>query len=140
MEKRSSRWSSAPYEVGAALRLEHSLGVSATLAAVLARRGLADPEEATRFLTAGERHDPRALPGLTAACELILEHVARGSRIAVHGDYDVDGVCSTAILLRALRALGADPTWEIPSRFDDGYGLSTATVERLAAARSGPAA
>ena len=51
----------------------------------------------------------------------------------MHGDYDVDGVCSTAILVRALRALGADPTWEIPSRFDDGYGLSAATVERLAA-------
>ena len=55
----------------------------------------------------------------------------------MHGDYDVDGVCSTAILLRALRALGADPTWEIPSRFDDGYGLSTATVERLAASGVG---
>ena len=68
---------------------------------------------------------------------MILEHVSRGSRIAVHGDYDVDGVCSTAILLRALRALGADPTWEIPSRFEDGYGLSTATVERLAASGVG---
>ena len=49
--------------------------MSATLAAVLVRRGLADPEEATRFLSAGERHDPRALPGLTGACELILGHV-----------------------------------------------------------------
>ena len=49
----------------------------------------------------------------------------------------MDGVCSTAILVRALRALGADPTWEIPSRFDDGYGLSVATVERLAASGVG---
>ena len=73
----------------------------------------------------------------SAAAELILGHVGRGSRIAVHGDYDVDGVCSTAILVRALRALGAEPTWEIPSRFDDGYGLSVATVERLAAAGVG---
>jgi single-stranded-DNA-specific exonuclease len=133
METRSSRWQCTPYEAGAALRLERSLGISPTLAAVLARRGLADPEEAARFLSAGERHDPLALPGLAPARELILAHVERGSRIAVHGDYDVDGVCSTAILVRALRALGADPTWEIPSRFDDGYGLSTATVERLAA-------
>ena len=61
----------------------------------------------------------------------------RGSRIAVFGDYDVDGVCSTAILVRTLRALGADPTWELPSRFDDGYGLSTAAVERLAARGAG---
>jgi single-stranded-DNA-specific exonuclease len=51
----------------------------------------------------------------------------------VFGDYDVDGVCSTAILLRTLRALGADPVWELPSRFDEGYGLSVAAVERLAA-------
>ena len=51
----------------------------------------------------------------------------------MHGDYDVDGVCSTAIVVGALRALGGTPTWEIPSRFDDGYGLSGATVERLAA-------
>ena len=49
------------------------------------------------------------------------------------GDYDVDGVCSTAMLVRTLRALGADPLWELPSRFDEGYGLSTAAVERLAA-------
>jgi single-stranded-DNA-specific exonuclease len=133
MEARSSRWICSPYEVESALRLEHALGVSATVAAVLARRGLTDPDDAARFLSARERHDPRLVPGLAGASELILGHVERGSRIAVHGDYDVDGVCSTAILVRALRALGADPTWEIPSRFDDGYGLSVATVERLAA-------
>ncbi|MBN1529080.1 MAG: single-stranded-DNA-specific exonuclease RecJ [Thermoleophilaceae bacterium] len=132
MEARSSRWICSPYEVESALRLEASLGVSATLAAILARRGLTDPEDAARFMRAGERHDPAGVPGLAAAVELILGHVAKGSRIAVHGDYDVDGICSTAILVRALRALGADPTWEIPSRFDDGYGLSVATVERLA--------
>ncbi len=133
METRSSRWQCTPYEVGSALRLERSLGISPTLAAVLVRRGLADPDAANRFLDAGERHDPLTLPGLAPATDLILAHIGRGSRIAVHGDYDVDGVCSTAILVRALRALGADPTWEIPSRFDDGYGLSGATVERLAA-------
>jgi single-stranded-DNA-specific exonuclease len=67
-----------------------------------------------------------------AACEAILRHVASGSQIVVHGDYDVDGVCSTAVLVRALRGLGADPRWHIPSRAD-GYGLSVETVERLAA-------
>ena len=63
----------------------------------------------------------------------MLEHVERGSRITVHGDYDVDGVCSTAILVRALRTLGADVDWYLPSRIDDGYGLARSTVERLAA-------
>ncbi|HEU0024533.1 MAG TPA: single-stranded-DNA-specific exonuclease RecJ, partial [Thermoleophilaceae bacterium] len=137
METRSGRWDCTPYEVAAALRLERELRVSAPVAAVLARRGLADPVEADRFLAAAERHDPRGLPGLTEACELILAHIARGSRIVVHGDYDVDGVCSTAIIVRALRAIGADPTWELPSRFDDGYGVSAATVERLAAGGAG---
>ena len=62
----------------------------------------------------------------------IVDEIARGGRITVHGDYDVDGVCATAIMVRALRALGADVDWFIPSRLDDGYGLSGATVQRLA--------
>ncbi len=57
----------------------------------------------------------------------------------MHGDYDVDGVCSTAILVRALRTLGADVDWYLPSRIDDGYGLALATVERLADARDAAA-
>lgn len=132
MPSRPSRWTCPPYEVGAALALREELGVSATLAAVLTRRGLADADDALRFLAADDRHDPALLPGVPAAVELVRAHVERGSRIAVHGDYDVDGVCSTAILLRALRSLGADPYWELPSRFGDGYGLSEAAVERLA--------
>jgi single-stranded-DNA-specific exonuclease len=106
--------------------------VSPVVGAILARRGFGEIEEARRFLAADESHDPRTLPGAPAACELILGHVERGSAIAVFGDYDVDGVCSTAMLLRTLRALGADPVWELPSRFDEGYGLSVAAVERLA--------
>ena len=86
---------------------------------------------------AEERHDPLSLPGVPPARELILDHLRRGSRIAVFGDYDVDGVCSTAMLVRTLRALGGDPLWELPSRFDDGYGLSAAAVERLAARGAG---
>ena len=68
---------------------------------------------------------------------LIVEHVGRGSRITIHGDYDVDGICSTAILVRALRRLGADVDSYIPDRAGDGYGLSGATVERLAARGTG---
>ena len=66
-----------------------------------------------------------------AAVELIRRHVDAGGRIVVHGDYDVDGVCATAVLVRALRSLGPSG-WYLPSRSDDGYGLSVATVERLA--------
>src|SRR3954468_3550495 len=133
MRTQPSRWHCEPYKVDAALRLSDALGVSAPVAAVLARRGLGDPAEAKRFLAGEERHDPLSLPGAPAAVELIREHVQRGSRIAVFGDYDVDGVCSTAILLRTLRALGAEPLWELPSRFEEGYGLSAAAARRLAA-------
>lgn len=132
MRSSPSRWSCAPYAVDVAERLAAGLGVSPSVGAILARRGFAEVEEARRFLAADERHDPLTLPDVPAACELILGHLRHGSRIAVFGDYDVDGVCSTAILVRTLRALGADPVWELPSRFDDGYGLSTAAVERLA--------
>ena len=133
MQSRPTRWVCEPYDVGTAERLAAGLGVSRPVGAVLARRGFADVDEARRFIAAEERHDPLALPGIPGACELILAHLRRGSRIAVFGDYDVDGVCSTAILVRALRALGGDPVWELPSRFDEGYGLSAAAVGRLAA-------
>jgi single-stranded-DNA-specific exonuclease len=132
MQSTPSRWACEPYAVAVAARLAEGLGLSPAVGAVLARRGFREPEEARRFLAAEDRHDPRSLPGAPEACELVLAHISRGSRIAVFGDYDVDGVCSTAMLVRALRALGADPVWELPSRFDDGYGLSAAAVERLA--------
>jgi single-stranded-DNA-specific exonuclease len=131
-----SRWSCTPYSVAAADELSRELGISRVTAAILVRRGHATPDAARHFLAADERHDALELPGARAACEAILRHVAAGSQIVVHGDYDVDGVCSTAILVRALRGLGADPRWHIPSR-DDGYGLSIDTVERLAATGAG---
>ena len=133
MQSRPSRWRADPYEVATGRALASGLGVSPVVGAILARRGFRELEDARRFLAAEEAHDPRTLPGVPDACEQILRHVRSGSTIAVFGDYDVDGVCSTAIVLRTLRALGADPVWELPSRFDEGYGLSAAAVERLAA-------
>src|ERR671916_248844 len=133
MQSRPTRWVCEPYDVALAERLAAGLGMSRPVGAVLARRGFADVESARTFLAAEERHDPLTVPGVPQACELILAHLRRGSRIAVFGDYDVDGVCATAMLVRALRALGGDPGWELPSRFDEGYGLSTGAVERLAA-------
>jgi single-stranded-DNA-specific exonuclease len=131
-----SRWSCTPYSVAAADELSRELGVSQVTAAILARRGHTTPDDARSFLAADERHDPLTLPGVHEACEALLRHVAAGSQIVVHGDYDVDGVSSTAVLVRALRGLGADPRWHIPSRAD-GYGLSIATVERVAASGAG---
>jgi single-stranded-DNA-specific exonuclease len=124
----------APYSFAAAARLESELGVSHVLAQVLARRGLRDPGAAGAWLEGAETHDASGFAGLDDAVALVLRHAAAGRRVVVHGDYDVDGVCSTAVLVRVLRRLGADTGWYLPSREDDGYGLSARTVQRLARA------
>src|SRR5439155_12532017 len=123
----------APCDSAAVLALEHELGCSHVLAQVLVRRGLADPGAARAWLAAEERHEPAQFAGIDHACAVILSHVAAATRITIHGDYDVDGVTSTAILVGVLRDLGADVDWFLPSRTEDGYGLSHATVARLAA-------
>ena len=126
-----AKWSAKPYSFAHADALVRDLGIAPTTASILVRRGHDTPEAARRFLAADERHDPFAFAGMRDTCEEILGAVESGAPIVVHGDYDVDGVASTAVLVRALRRLGAQPRWHIPSRAD-GYGLSTATVERLA--------
>ncbi|MGI8802506.1 MAG: single-stranded-DNA-specific exonuclease RecJ [Solirubrobacteraceae bacterium] len=122
----------APAPSASIRRLEAALGVSSVLAEVLVRRGLDDPDAAREFLRAEEAHPPSAFTGIDEAVALILRHVGAGTPITVHGDYDCDGVCSTAVYVRALRALGANVDWYLPDRRGDGYGLSPATVERLA--------
>lgn len=124
-------WTAEPYDTAAAARLQDELGLGPAAAAILARRGHTDLAQAREFLAADIRTDPAALPGATAACALILRHIEAGSRILVFGDYDVDGVTSTAMMVRTLRAFGADPAWQLPSR-SDGYGLNVAAVERIA--------
>jgi single-stranded-DNA-specific exonuclease len=132
-ERPTPRLALAPYELDAALALERELGVSHVLAQVLVRRGLGELTAARAFLDPTERFDPSDFADMDAAVALVRAHLERGSRIVVHGDYDVDGVCATAVLVRALRSLGADAGWYLPSRSEDGYGLAAATVERLAA-------
>ncbi|MEA2218735.1 MAG: single-stranded-DNA-specific exonuclease [Solirubrobacteraceae bacterium] len=133
MPSESPRLQIDPCDVAAVLALERELGVSHVLAQVLVRRGFADPAAAAAWMAADERHEPSAFAGIEEACDRILVHVEAGNRITIHGDYDVDGVTSTAILVGVLRMLGADVDWFLPSRVEDGYGLSSATVQRLAA-------
>jgi len=114
-------------------RLSRELGVSEVTAAVLVRRGLCDPAAAGAFLEgAFPRHDPFALGDMRAAVEAIRGAVARGARICVHGDYDADGICATALAVLLLRELGVAPAWHLPSRFEEGYGLNGQTLGRLA--------
>jgi single-stranded-DNA-specific exonuclease len=108
--------------------LARGLGVSTALAALLAQRGLAEPAAARRFLRPAldELADPGVLAGLAEAVALIVDAVRRGTTILVHGDYDVDGQCATALLTRALRAAGARVVPFVPHRLRDGYDLGPA--------------
>jgi single-stranded-DNA-specific exonuclease len=117
--------------------IREQLGVHPLVAQTFARRGVCSAAAAREWLEDAEIADPGLIPGGLAAAAEIARHVAGGTRIAVHGDYDVDGVSSTAILVRALAGLGADVTWHVPSRFEDGYGLSAGSVRRLAADGAG---
>jgi single-stranded-DNA-specific exonuclease len=126
-----ARWRAQPYSYADAHTLAREFGLSATTAAVLVRRGIRDVSSARRFLEAADSHDPFEFRGMDGVVELVLEHVRRGSVITVHGDYDVDGICSTALGIRALQTLGANVRARLPHRTEDGYGLSSLTVEQL---------
>jgi single-stranded-DNA-specific exonuclease len=126
-------WQTRPCDEGRAARLARDLGVSAVTARLLCLRGLDDPDRARRFLapTLDDLHDPLGMTDLPLAVDRIQRAIASKERIAVHGDYDVDGVTSTVILRRALELLGADVTHFIPERLRDGYGLQPAALDRL---------
>src|SRR5918995_224552 len=114
--------------------LARPLEVSETAAAVLVRRGYGDPDEARAFLAAERSaHDPLLLGDMEAACARIHAAIAAGRRICVHGDYDVDGICATALAVLVLRDLGAEVDWHLPSRFEEGYGVARETLARFAA-------
>jgi single-stranded-DNA-specific exonuclease len=126
-------WTIRPCPHRQASSLARELGLSEITASVLVRRGYGDPEEARAFLL-GEQplHDPALLGDMSEAVERIRAAIAAGKRICVHGDYDVDGICATVLAVLVLRELGAEVEWHLPSRFDEGYGVSGQTLERLA--------
>ena len=126
-------WQVAPCDEAATAALASALKIPPIVAQLLCLRGHGDPEAADRFLQPSLSHlnDPFRLAGMSEAVERLLGAIARKERIAIHGDYDVDGVTSTVIMRRALEMLGADVFHFIPQRLTDGYGLQPATVDRL---------
>ena len=127
----ATRFGLIPYDYGEVHRLASELALAEPVAITLVRRGYRTVDAARRFLEAREEHHPLEFNGMEAVCDRILAVVHRRGRITVHGDYDVDGVSSTAILVSTLRSLGAECDWLIPDRLADGYGLTMATVTKL---------
>lgn len=121
-----------PHDATAAARLEERLGLYPVTARVLAARGIESVGQAEAFLapTLDALHSPFAFTAMEAAVERLLAAIDRGERIVVHGDYDVDGITGTVVLLVALRALGADIDYLVPHRVDDGYGLKPQGIDR----------
>lgn len=132
MPKTVTAYHADPFSFREAHALVEALDVSEPVAITLVRRGYRTPEEARAFLEADESHPPQAFRSMGEVVARVLAEVEAGRRITVHGDFDVDGVCATSILVGALRRLGADCDWLIPDRLADGYGLSASNVERLA--------
>lgn len=131
------RWAVAPQpdpaEVAA---LAAALRLPPALAALLVQRGHGTEEAARRYLrpALADLSDPHALTDMAVAVEAIVSAVRAGRRILVHGDYDVDGQCSSALLTRALRVAGADVVPFLPHRLRDGYDFGPAGLEAARAA------
>lgn len=132
MPEAINAFAAEPYAYSEARALADELGLSEPVAVTLVRRGYRTPAQARAFLAADESHPPSAFAGMDLVVERIRNAVAEGRRITVHGDFDVDGVCATAVMVRTLRELGADCDWFIPNRVEDGYGLSAGNIRRLA--------
>jgi single-stranded-DNA-specific exonuclease len=117
-------------------RLSQALNVSPIVAQLLLNRRLDGPEAARRFLdpTLKSLHEPEMLPGVVEAAERLHAAVQAGKSICVYGDYDVDGVTGTAILLQVLRLLNAKVEFHVPHRLEEGYGLNTEALRRIAQA------
>jgi single-stranded-DNA-specific exonuclease len=128
----ASPFAAEPYSYAEARVLAEQLGVSDPVAVTLVRRGYRTPEQARAFLAADETHSPWDFGSMEAVVERIRSAIEAGTRITVHGDFDVDGVCATTLTVSTLRELGADCDWFIPNRIEDGYGLSAENVRRLA--------
>lgn len=119
------RWCLSAPDEAATARLAKRLDLATPIAALLLNRGHSDPAATRAHLLASPMglHDPMDMPDMPKACERLARAVADGETILVHGDYDVDGVTGTAILMRLFRLIGAKAEWHIPNRMTDGYSF-----------------
>ena len=128
------RWTYPPSNEALQASLVASLKISTLLARLLVNRGIDDPASANAFLQPKMTHlsNPLECPEIEKAARRLARAVRKGERIAVYGDYDVDGITSTALLIQFFNLLKANATWYIPQRIEEGYGLNREAIERLA--------
>jgi single-stranded-DNA-specific exonuclease len=134
LERSAKTWHLYPHDGPAIERLGAELRLSPIVAQLLLNRRVSEAEAARRFLTAplNGLHEPGLLPGATAAAQRLHRAVQDGKRICVYGDYDVDGVTGTAILIQALRLLNAQADYYVPNRLEEGYGLNAEALRQIA--------
>jgi len=132
---KAKRWIVREHDAERAASLARVLGVSPILAALLINRGYADERAARVFLspTYDQLHDPYDMLGMKEAVARLQRAIETREPILIYGDYDVDGTTGTAVLLRALKLLGANTGFHIPHRFTEGYGIQQAALEKAVA-------
>ena len=115
--------------------LSETFGITELIAKILVNRGYDTVEAANAFLRPelSGLHDPFLLHDMDKAIERLMQAIDSGQKIIVYGDYDVDGMTSTAIMTWALELMGANVDYFVPSRFSDGYGPNLANYQKLAA-------
>ncbi|MDR0535379.1 MAG: single-stranded-DNA-specific exonuclease RecJ [Puniceicoccales bacterium] len=128
-------WTYHPPPGDIAAILESGLQISPAVAEILAKNGIKTAEEGERHLRPRLAHlaDPALISNVQKAAGRIARAIASKEKISILGDYDVDGVTSTTLLVDVLRALGADPSYFVPRRLEEGYGMSAAVVGRVLA-------
>jgi single-stranded-DNA-specific exonuclease len=132
---KAKRWIVREHDAEKATSLARVLGVSPILAALLINRGYVDERAARVFLspTYDQLHEPFDMLGMNAAVARLKHAVETREPVLIYGDYDVDGTTGTAVLLRALKLLGANAGFHIPHRFTEGYGIQQAALEQAVA-------
>ena len=134
LKRQKKKWIVRESEGVRAAELAAMIGISPIVADLLIARGYDDPESAQRFLNPSldQLHDPYLMRGMSEAVQRLQYAIDHQEPILIYGDYDVDGTTGTAVLLRALRMLGATAGYHVPHRFTEGYGIRQEALEQAA--------
>ncbi len=134
----SKRWRIHPHDPARIAALQQAAGIPAVVAELLICRGVCDPVAARQFLDPklSTLREPELLPGCRQAAERVQAAIAARRPIVIYGDYDVDGMTGTAILWLCLKLLGAEVSYYVPHRVDEGYGLNCEAIRTLVAEKT----